>query len=207
VKAPIAQGPGSPRFRRALVVAAAIYLAGIWLEVAGAPLHKFVPRPLHYFMQVAKLFPHAVPLQTEFRAEGWSCADHVFRELDVRPYFPIRPNDKENRFERAMFFYRRTGKVMHALDDYLVTSANRDGAGLGGVRLLSLRIPIPPPGEVAEPYRRKPLDQYPADYRKVWYQTPAARLRARCEGGTEAEGAGASSTGASEEMERGPASP
>jgi hypothetical protein len=176
-----AQGPGSPRFRRALVVVAALYLLGVWLEVAGAPLYRLVPRPLHYFLQVAKLFPHAVPLRTEFRAEGYACADRTFHELDFRPFFPIRANDKENRFERAMFFYRRQGTVMHALDDYLVTSANRGGAGLGGVRLSSLRIPIPPPGQVTEPYRRKPLDEYPADYRKLWYQTPAAKLRARCQ--------------------------
>jgi hypothetical protein len=161
-------------------VLAGLYLAGIWLEVAGAPLYRFMPRPLHYFLQVAKLFPHAVLLRTEFRAEGYSCQDHRFRELDVRPFFPIRANDKENRFERAMFFYRRQAKVMHALDDYLVTSANARGAAIGGVRLSSLRIPIPPPGEVTEPYRRKPLDEYPPEYRKLWYQTPAAQTRARC---------------------------
>src|SRR5438105_10220160 len=140
----VAQGPGPPWFRRLLSVCATLYLTGIFLDVAGAPLHRLVPRPLHYFMQVAKLFPYALTVTTEFRAEGYSCADDVFRELDVRPFFPIRPNDKENRFERALFFYRQQPVVMRALDEYLVTSNNRDGAPIGAVRFLSLRIPVPP---------------------------------------------------------------
>ena len=175
-----ARGPGSPRFRRILAVVAALYLAGIWLEVAGAPLQKLVPRPILYFMQVAKLFPHAVPMATEFRAEAYSCADRVYREIDVRPFFPIRANDKENRFERAMFFYRHQPLVMRALDDYIVASADAAGTAVGGVRFLSVRIPIPPPGQMTEPYTRKALHDYPAEYRKAWYQTPGAVRRARC---------------------------
>ena len=175
-----AQGPGSPRFRRALVVAAAIYLAGVWLEVMGAPLHQIVPRPLHYFMQIAKLFPNAVDNATDYRAEAYFCDEHVYREIDVRPFFPIRPDDKENRFQRAMFFYRHQPKVMRALDDYLVASADRVGPTVGGVRFLSLRIPIPPPGQVTEPYRRKPIVDYPPTAHKVWYMTPSALRRERC---------------------------
>ena len=98
-EAPIAEGPGSRRFRRGLAIAAALYLAGIWLEAAGAPLQAIVPRPLHYFVQVAKLFPNAVTVTTEYRAEAYSCADRVWRELDVRPFFPLRADDKE----RALF--------------------------------------------------------------------------------------------------------
>jgi hypothetical protein len=173
-----AQGPGSPSFRRALVVVAAVYLAGVFFEVA-APL-PFVPRPLRYLMQVAKLFPHALDSTTEYRAEAYYCDESVYREIDVRPFFPIRANDKENRFERALFFYHHQPKVLRALDDYLVTSANRTGPPVGGVVFLSLRIPVPPPGQVKEPYRRKPLVEYPPEARKVWYATPSALRRERC---------------------------
>lgn len=184
----VRRGPGPPWFRRLLAAGAALYLAGIFLEVVGAPLHRFVPRPLHYFLQVAKLFPHALSVSTEFRAEAYSCADHVFRELDARPFFQIRPNDKENRFERALFFYRREPVVMRALDEYLVTASNRSGAPIGGVMFLSLRIPIPRPGQVFERYRRKPLGEYPAEYRKIWYQTPTSLRRGRCHEGPEGDG-------------------
>jgi hypothetical protein len=174
-----AQGPGSPRFRSALAVVAAIYFAGVFFEVA-APF-PFVPRPLRYLMQVAKLFPNALDTTTEYRAEAYFCDEHVYREIDVRPFFPIRPDDKENRFERALFFYHHHGKeVMRALDDYLVTAANRTGPPVGGVLFLSLRIPVPPPGQVKERYRRKPLVDYPPEARKVWYTTPSALRRERC---------------------------
>jgi hypothetical protein len=163
-----------------LAAGAALYLGGLWLEAAGAPLQDFVPRPLLYFLQVAKLFPHAVPLATEFRAQAYSCGDRTWSELDVRPFFPLRPNDKENRFERAMFFYRRQPVVMRALDEYLVASNNKSRPPIGAVLLLILRIPIPLPGQSVEPYRRKLLIEYPTHYRKEWYRTPAALRRERC---------------------------
>jgi len=204
---PIAHGPGSRRFRRALAAVGALYLAGIWLEAAGAPLHAVVPRPLHYFLQVAKLFTNAVPIAAEYRAEAYSCSDHVWRELDVRPFFPIRADDKESRFDRAMFFYRRQPAVMAALDEYLVTANNRVSAPVGGVFLMSLRIPIPAPGEATEPYRRRPLSDYGADLRKYWYRTPTPLRQARC--GQIAPGqSGAAGPGtADEEESRGSAGP
>jgi hypothetical protein len=177
-----ARGPGSPAFRRLLAALAALYLAGIWLDAAGVPLDEIVPRPILYFMQVARLFPHALPMTTEFRAEATTCGSDEFHELDVRPFFPVRANDKENRFERALFFYRNQRLVMHALDRYLVDSVNRTGAGpIAAVRFMSLRIPIPPPGHVTERYRRQPIADYPPSYRKYWYETPAKMRRERCE--------------------------
>lgn len=176
-----ARGPGSPAFRRLLAALAALYLAGIWLDAAGVPLNEIVPRPILYFMQVARLFPHALPMTTEFRAEAAACGSDEFHELDVRPFFPVRANDKENRFERALFFYRNQRLVMHALDRYLVDSVNRTGAGtIAAVRFMSLRIPIPPPGHVTKPYQRQPIADYPPDYRKYWYETPAKMRRERC---------------------------
>lgn len=204
-EAPIAEGPGSRRFRRGLAIAAALYLAGIWLEAAGAPLQAIVPRPLHYFVQVAKLFPNAVTVTTEYRAEAYSCADRVWRELDVRPFFPLRADDKESRFTRAMFFYRRQPAVMRALDDYLVAANDRVSPPIGGVLLLSLRLPIPAPGAATEPYRRRPLGEYGPGLRKYWYRTSTAVRRARCH--EEAPAPAPGEARADEGEERGPASP
>ena len=162
---------------------ALVYLAGVWLNAAGAPLDEVVPRPFLYFMQVARLFPNAVDLATEYRAEAYSCHERRWSELDVRPYFPLRADDKENRFDRAMFFYHRSPPVLKALDAYLVgANNNRSGAPpVGGVMLLSLRIPIPKAGEPMERYQRRPLATYPAADRKYWYRTSLDEVRARCD--------------------------
>jgi hypothetical protein len=185
VKAPesvVVNGVGSVRFRLALVAVAFVYFAGILLNAAGAPLEEILPRPLLYFMQIARLFPNAVEVVTEYRAEAYDCETRHWTELDVRPYFPLRADDKENRFDRAMFFYRRSAPVMKALDDYLVSANNLAGRPIiGGVMLLSLRIPVPAPGQVLEPYRRRPLTDYPADERKYWYRTSRDDLSARCD--------------------------
>ena len=66
----------------------------------------------------------------------------------MRPLFPIRRDDKESRFYRAMFFHYRQRRVLEALDKFIVEAHNRahPEARIGGVMLLDLRIPIPPPG-------------------------------------------------------------
>lgn len=181
--ATVVAGPGSRRVRLLVTAAAFVYLAGVWLDAVGAPVADVVPRPLFYFMQVSRLFPYAVDLVTEYRVEAYVCADRRWSELDVRPFFPLRANDKENRFERAMFFYRHSAPVMKALDEYLVAANDRAGQPpIGGVLLLSLRIPIPAPGEAVERYERKPLGEYPAAYRKYWYRTSLEEVHARCDG-------------------------
>ena len=178
----VAKGPGSRRVRWVFVGFALVYLAGVWLDAVGAPVADVVPRPLFYFMQVSRLFPNALDFAIEYRVEAYSCEERRWSELDVRPFFPLRANDKENRFDRAMFFYRRSGPVMTALDAYLVTVNNRAGTSpIGGVMLLSLRIPIPAPGQAIAPYRRRPLFEYPAPFRKYWYRTSLEEVHARCD--------------------------
>jgi hypothetical protein len=178
----IVNGVGSGRFRLALAGAALVYFGGVLLDAAGAPLEEVLPRALLYFMQVARLFPNAVDVTTEYRAEGYDCEEQRWTELDVRPYFPLRPDDKENRFDRAMFFYRRSAPVLKALDEYLVSANNLAGrASIGGIMLLSLRIPVPAPGHAVEPYRRRPLADYPGSERKYWYRTARDDLGARCD--------------------------
>jgi hypothetical protein len=174
---------------------AGVYLAGVWLDGVGSTLPSHVlPRVANYFFQVAALFPRAATMSIDYRAEAWVCADKKWEELDTRPYFPIDPDDKENRFQRVMHFLRQEETTMRALDAYLV-ERHRDGSipdgidldhPIGGVRLLSLRIPLPKPGEALERNRRLPLSAYPEDERHVWYHTPRSKAAERC--GTRAEG-------------------
>jgi hypothetical protein len=179
----------------ALRVLAGAYLAGVWLDGVGSTLPSHVlPRVPNYFLQIAALFPRAATMTIEYRAEAWVCADRKWEELDTRPYFPLDPEDKENRFQRVMHFFRQDETTMHALDAYLV-ERHASGKGLdgidplkaiGGVRLLSLRIPLPKPGEPLERNRRLPLSAYPDDERHVFYHTPRSKAAERC--GTGAEG-------------------
>jgi hypothetical protein len=176
--------PGPSGLRRVLVVAGAFYIGSVFLEGSGASLDRTLPRPILFFCQIAKLFPNAATYSIEYRAQGYGCNGRV-AELDVRPFFPIHADDKENRFDRALFFYRQDRTVMQALEAYVMREHNRDDPDkIGGVSFMSLRIPIPPPGAHFDRYERKPLADYPADYRKVWYTTPHDTVLRHCRGGT-----------------------
>ncbi len=178
------------RWQLALRVLAACYLAGVWLDGTGTGLTaRILPRTPNFFLQVAALFPMAAIASIDYRAEAFVCRERTWRELDTRPYFPIDPDDKENRFDRVMHFLRENRRTMHALDTFLVgrhDSGHDDddgiprGEAIGGVRLLSLRIPIPPPGAHLERVTRLPLSAYPEDERKTFYQTPRAKVASRC---------------------------
>jgi hypothetical protein len=155
----------------------------------GSTLPSIVlPRTPLYFLQVAALFPHAAVNVIDYRAEVWLCTEHRWQEIDTRPYFPIDPNDKENRFQRVMHFLRDNRPTMHALDDYLVrgheAGGHADGvpddAKLGGIRVLSLRLPLPSPGEPLARTHRQPLGEYPPEVRKNWYYTTRSKRRERC---------------------------
>ena len=173
------------RLRRVAAALGAIYLAAVWLDASGTGIPNAVlPLPLHFFIQEAALFPRAAEDVIEWRAEGWSCDQHRFEEIDVRPFFPIRRDDKESRFHRAMFFHFHQRRVLESLDAYLTREQNRayPAARIGGVMLLSLRVPIPPPGTQEPRYRRLALAEYPgAVERRYWYTTSAAALARRCE--------------------------
>jgi hypothetical protein len=175
--------------RAALPWLAGAYLAGVWLDGTGSSLPaRVLPRVVNYFLQIAVLFPTAARSSIDYRAEGWVCADRAWQEIDTSAYFPIQSNDKENRFQRVMHFFRQDERTMHALDAYFVDShasagipdgVARDSA-LGGVRLSSLRIPIPQPGDPIERVRRRPLPDYPEDDRHVFYHTPRSTIAERC---------------------------
>lgn len=177
---------------RVLGVLGALYLASILLSAAGSSLpERILPRPLLYFTQVARLFPGAARFSIDHRAEGFRCSDRKWVEIDTRPYFPISADNKENRFYRAMHFFRQHRPALQSLDEFLVTRHNaRFSAGItegtaggriGGVRLSSLRLPLPEPGQRFPRYERRPLDTVPEELRKVRYYTPQSKRSARCE--------------------------
>jgi hypothetical protein len=187
------ESPWRARAHAALIVAGALYLAGVWLEGVGSTLPStLLPRTPLYFLQIAALFPHAAVNVIDYRAEGWLCRERRWEEIDTRPYFRIDPNDKENRFQRVMHFFRDNRTVMHALDDYLVAShaAGRETGGhadgiaddeaLGGIRVMSLRLPLPSPGDPLVRMERKPLTSYPKEVRKHFYYTTKSRRAERC---------------------------
>ncbi len=154
--------------------------------------YRYVPGPLLYFSQIAGLFPDAKDMDVEFRAEGWSCDDGLFRELDVRPFFPIQSDNKENRFERALFFYHGNSKVLASLAGYITRHQNilveKEGGDsrpyssgrIGGVRLVSAYKPIPALSENAVRYHRMPLSDYPNTQLRTWYETPSEIIWKRC---------------------------
>jgi hypothetical protein len=184
---PVAPSRGPAWLRPVLSVLAGAYLATLFLT-AGAP--KLLPEPLlprvpRYFTQVACLFPHAARRTIDYRMEVWRCDQHDFVELEVRGLFPIHADDKESRFHRVGHFYRRHRTVMRALEQYVVQRERaRDPASpIGGIRVLSLRIPFPELGLPTPRWEARPLETYPTDQRKDWYYTPVSRRRIFCAGG------------------------
>jgi hypothetical protein len=186
----IARAWHTPLATRVLTAIAALYLGCVWLDAMGSNLHtRLLPNTLTYFTQVAGLFPNAAVATIEYRVEGWDCAGNRWREIDPRPDFPMDADSKENRFYRALHFFRQSRPVMHALDEFLVDRHNarareaREKVGLiGGIRTQSIRVPLPQPGQKIEPYARLPADSYPEDQRRYWYWTPRSRREERCGG-------------------------
>jgi hypothetical protein len=169
---------------RGMGALAGLYLAAVWLDGAGfAGAIKWIPLPARFFVQVAQLFPHAEPFAIEWRAQGYRCAAGTVEEIDLRPHFPIHADDKENRFNRAMFFFHRNRAVLEALDAFISQREEKLGPDhrLGGVTLLSVRVPIPSPGEQTPRYRRVSLEEMPAEYkRRVWYASSRDDIDRRC---------------------------
>jgi hypothetical protein len=180
-----------PVARTCLRVVAAAYLLGLWQEGIGCSIPgKVVPKSLDYFLQIAALFPDAAKSASQFRAEGWICKEQKWQELYTEPYFPLNPYNKENRFQRVIHFYPDArGPAMHALDQYLVDRHNAGNTDdniprderIGGIRIVSINVPIPKPGSHVERYRWRPLDEYPKNERhKGPYRTAPHKIEERC---------------------------
>ncbi len=180
----LAPSPVGRRSGKVVTVLGIVFLLSIWLDAAGSTLPSFfLPAPFRFFTQVAELFPKAAVDVIEWRARGWRCDTGQFDELDVRPLFPIRRDDKENQFSRAMHFYHSDPSVLEALDQYVTDAHNRlnPDERVGGVMLLSLRIPIPPMGEPGPRERWQPLSDYPSTVtRRHWWMPPEDLRKQRC---------------------------
>jgi len=180
----------SGSLRTALIVLAGLYLFGVFANVAMPQLWStWVPLLPRYFTQIACLFPNAATHAIDYRLEVWDCDRREFSELDFRPLFPLHADDKENRFQRTAHFYKQHRQVMRALERYVIEQQRlRDPSrNLGGIRLLSLRLPLPAPGEPVERWQRKPLSSYSEELRRHWYYTPNSRRRVFCSGETPAD--------------------
>ncbi len=190
----VAVGPWPRWLRVAFVVLGAGYAASVALGGMGWNRTE-LPGPVRFFTETSCLFPRAGTMAIEYRAEGYLCTGKRWVPIDVRPDFPIHAENKESGFHRAMYFFRREARVMHALDDYLVARNMARGKELGGVRLSSIRIPFPELGGDVERFRYRPIDEYPPKWHKAWYRTPQRRVKERC---------GSAATSGPDEPERAP---
>ncbi len=174
-----------------LGVIAAAYVAAVWSEAVKVDTSaRWMPEPLAYFTQIARLFPRAALATIEYHVEGFRCRDATWTEIDVRPEFPIDADNKENRFYRALHFYHAHRPTMRALDAFIVTRENEraidaaarglGGDRIGGIRVHRLTIPFGAPGEGAARYAKRPLLAYPEDERKELYHTPESMREERC---------------------------
>ena len=182
-RAIIEYAPGPPWLRRVLVAIGALYIVMMFMEGVGASLTGIVYQPILLFCQTAALFPRAATHSIEYRAQGYTCSGHVV-EVDVRPFFPIHSDDKENRFSRAMHFVRDEPIAMRELEAYVMREYNRTEADkIGGVSFVGLYVPIPQPGTPFPRNERAPLASFPKDVRKVIYVTPHDTVLQRCKAG------------------------
>ncbi|MBW8888181.1 MAG: hypothetical protein JF616_10540 [Fibrobacteres bacterium] len=168
-----------------MAIALAYFAVLIADHVRARGLRSVVPGPILFFAQIADLFPDASSGIIEYRAEGWLCGQKRFVELDMSKLFPMLAGNKENRFYRLMHFYRQTPAVLKALDDYCVSHyppvATETGPDrIGGVRFMSLILPLPnDPSEVVR-YTRKPLTEYADVPHHLWYRSTSRRAAERC---------------------------
>lgn len=169
--------------------AACVYLLGLLLDgVQPKTTNKLLPPTLRYFVQATCLFPRAATMAIDYRLEGWDCGAQRFRELSTDASFPLRPHDKENRFQHAAHFHRQNRPVMEALEDYVLRHENGKGGATrwGGIRVSSVRIPLPEPGEPVKRWSRPVLEEHPRDLIKHWFYTPVSRRERHCGGATKA---------------------
>jgi hypothetical protein len=190
---PIARGPGPQGVRIALAVLAVGYMVALYKP-------DILPQPGKFFVDATGLFPYADKVAQEYRLQGWSCGRKRWEWLDPRPYFPLRGDDKESRFQRLAHFYHYNRTVMWALDDFIVGHHPDFDDGIdgpiGGIQLLDITRPIPPVGTEIERYEYKPLEPVPRELEKLNYKTvrdcpateeadkkcePARTLKARCQ--------------------------
>jgi hypothetical protein len=190
----VARGPGPTWLRWALVVVAFLYFVGLltcssgWKTVPQSPVLKQVG----FFVEAAGLFPKADVISFEYKLEAWSCERRRWEKMDPRPYFPIEADNKESRFQRLVWFFRKSANlrtVMNALDEYVVAHhAGADDAVsgvIGGIRVYEVWRDLPPPGETTARYAYAPLRPLqPNEQRKDIFNTRTSVRKQRCKART-----------------------
>ncbi len=173
---------------------AAVYLVSVAAEcLKTGSAGKKVGPVFGYFAQIAGLFPKAAAAGHDYRVEGFQCKDRRWVEVDVAPWFPIDSDNKENRFYRAVHFYRELEPhrpTMQALDEFIVSHYNEGvvaaasrGEGrerIGGVRFIKVKLPFGSPGDGSERYVKKPLDAYPSANKTDLFHTKESLRFSRC---------------------------
>jgi len=189
----VIRGFGPRWLRISLAVVAGVYFLGLLH-------HDWIPQPGRFFVDATKLFPDANRVSMEFRLEAWSCSDKAWKLIDPRPYFPMRSDDKESRFQRLAYFYGvRAGKsapgtpkdkvperiAMYALDDYIMARHPDVDDGLagdiGGIQVYVIKKPIPEPGATIDHYEYDPLSVTEGKRADLYY-TPNSIRHQRCRG-------------------------
>jgi len=183
-------------FRKCLIgISLLFFFLMILNELRIDLAYRFVPGPILFFSEIAGLFPNAKDQDVEFRAEGWACQEGRYVEMDLKNFFPIQADNKENRFQRAMYFYHRQQKVLQALGQYLTALQNKwvqvhehpsknfdsELGKIGGVRLLSVTTPIPTLDQGVERFHWQSLDAFPFEHVKTWYESPSKAIWERCQ--------------------------
>jgi hypothetical protein len=187
----VIRGFGPRWLRISLAVVAAVYFLGLLH-------HDWIPQPGRFFVDATKLFPDANRVSMEFRLEAWSCSAKAWKLIDPRPYFPMRSDDKESRFQRLAYFYGvRASKppkglpkekqperiAMRALDEFILAhhAAVDDGVPgeIGGIEVYVIKKPIPEPGADVEHYEYDPLSITEGKRQDLYY-TPNSMRHQRC---------------------------
>ncbi len=108
-----------------LAVVSVVYFVSVWAEagIRQGTSSKWLPAPLAYFAEIASLFEKPTAHAVDYLVEGYRCRDKKWVEVDVSPWFPIDADNKENRFHRAVYFYRDRAAhrpTMQALEEFVV---------------------------------------------------------------------------------------
>lgn len=178
----VAAGPGPRWLRLELAGLAVVYYAAL---IHPPPDASWL-RPVVFFTEATSLFSRVNAFAIEYRLEVWACGRR-WEPIDPRPYFPIRPDDKESRLQRLGHFYEHNRTVMQALDAYISTH-HASGAGdgvvgpIGGIRLFKIVRPFPSAGEPIERYHFDPFAPVPPEQRRDFYYTPGPERKRRCAG-------------------------
>ena len=159
----------------------------VWLDAVGSNLpSKLLPRPWVLLpLQVAALFPAAaLGVDRLPRREGWSCAGpSLEKEVDVRPYFPLDADNKENRFQRALQFYRKNRTVMRELERLRGRARERERLASASRQRSLLTVcasPTPRLDSTSTPWSIARCRATRRIGDPDWYWTPASRIAERC---------------------------